>query len=86
MQEDPKDCFYYHGMKVQIGDRISRGAGKVKDKIEGNKVANLKGPAVTQPIMSLRRKDEKRDMKCSKNRKVTRLGGTQVVYHFFLNI
>ena len=79
MQEDPKDCFYYHGMKVQIGDRISRGAGKVKDKAESNKNAALKGPIVTQLIMRIRRKDERRDMKRSKNQRVTCLGGTQAV-------
>ena len=33
--------------------------GKVKDKIESNKGTYLKGPSVTQLIMSLRRKNEK---------------------------
>ena len=66
--------------KVQIGDRISRGVGRVKDKAESNKNAALKGPSVTQSIMSMHRKDEKRDMKRLNNRKVTHLGGTQVVY------
>ena len=69
-------------MKVLIGDRISRGMGKVKDKIESNKGENLKGPLVTQLIMSMCRKDEKRDMKRSKSRKVTHLGGTQAGYCF----
>ena len=59
MQGDPKDGSYCRSAKVPIGDRISRGAGKVKDKIESNKGADLKGPSVTQPIMSLCRKDEK---------------------------
>ena len=59
---------------------IARGMGKVKDKIESNKGAALKGPSVIQLIMSMHRKDEKRDMKRSKNRKVTCLGGTQAVY------
>ena len=36
--------------------------------------------------MIIRRKDERRDMKRSKNRRVTCLGGTQVVYWFCLNI
>ena len=65
---------------MQIGDRISRGAGRVKDKAESNKNAALKGPSVTQSIMSMRRKDEKRDMKHLNNRKFTHLGGTEVVY------
>ena len=65
---------------MQIGDRISRGVGRVKDKAESNKNAALKGPLVTQWIMSMRRKDEKRDMKRLNNRKVTHLGGTQAVY------
>ena len=74
-------------MKVLIGDRVSKGAGKVKDKIESNKGTGLKGPSVTQLIMSLRiRKMKRRDMKRSKNRIVTRLGGTQAVCGFCLNI
>ena len=56
MQENPKDGSYCRGAKVLIGDRISKGAGKVKDKIESNKGTDLKGPSVTQLIMSLRRK------------------------------
>ena len=67
---------------AQIGGRISRGTGKLKNKIESNKGAALKGLSVTQLIMSMRRKYEKRDMKRSKDRKVTRLGGTQAVYYF----
>ena len=66
--------------KVQIGDMISRGAGRVKDRAESNKNVALKGPSVTQLIMSMRRKDEKRDMKCLNNRKLTHLGGTHAVY------
>ena len=77
-----KRLSYCCGAKVQIRGRISRGMGKVKDKIKSNKGAALKGPSVTQLIMSMRRKDEKRDMKCSKNWKVTCLGGTQAVYYF----
>ena len=60
MQEDPKYGSYCRGTKVLIGDRVSRGVGKVKDKIESNKGTDLKGPSVTQSIMSLRRKDGKR--------------------------
>ena len=44
-----------------MGDRISRGVGKVKDKIESNKGTDLKSPSVTQLIMSLHRKDEKEE-------------------------
>ena len=65
---------------MQIGDRISRGTGRVKDKAESNKNVALKGPSFTQSIMSMRKKDEKRDMKRLNNRKVTHLGGTQAVY------
>ena len=50
-----------------------------KDKIKSNKNTDLKGPTVTQLIMSIRRKDERRDMKRSRNRRVTRLGETQAV-------
>ena len=59
MQENPKDSPYCHGAKVLIGDRISKGAGKVKDKIKSNKGTYLKGPSVTQLIMSLHIKSEK---------------------------
>ena len=59
MQENPKDGSYCRGTKVLTGDRISKGAGKVKDKIESNKGTDLKGPSVTQLIMSLCRKNEK---------------------------
>ena len=38
---------------------MSRGTGKVEDKIERNKGADLKGPLVTQRVISTRRKDEK---------------------------
>ena len=60
-----------------------KGRGKIKrQKIESNKGAALKGPSVIQLIMSMHRKDEKRDVKRSKNQKVTHLGGTQAVYCF----
>ena len=35
------------------------GQTKEKDKMNGDKGAALKGPAVTQPIMSMRRKDRR---------------------------
>ena len=62
--------------------KIIRRTNEGKDKMTGDRGASLKGPAVTQPIMSMRRKDERRDMKHSKNQKVTRLGRTQAVYYF----
>ena len=62
--------------------RIARRTSGVEDKIQSNKITDLKGLAVTQPIMSMRKKDGKRDMKRSKNRIVTRMGGTQAVYCF----
>ena len=62
--------------------RIARRTSGVEDKIESNKSIDLKGLAVTQPIMSMRRKDGKRDMKRSKNRIVTRMEGTQANYCF----
>ena len=55
--------------------RVARETSKGKDKIESNKSTDLKGPEVTQLIMSIRRKDERRDMKRSKNWRVRRLGG-----------
>ena len=73
-------------MKAQIGGRISRGMGKVKDIIKSNKGAALKGPSITQLIMRTHRKDENRDMKRSKNRKVTRFGGNPSDLLFCLNI
>ena len=75
MQGDPKDGSYCHGAKVPIGDRISRGVGKVKDKIESNKGADLKSPSVTQPIMSLRRKDEKEGYETFEEPKSHTFGG-----------
>ena len=53
--------------------RIARRTNKGKDKMNGDKGAAQKGLLVTQPIMSMRRKDEERDMKRSRDRKVTRL-------------
>ena len=64
-----------------------KGCGQSKkNKIESNKSADLKGPSVAQLIMSMRRKDEKRDMKRSKNRKVRRLWGNPSDLLFCLNI
>ena len=54
--------------------RIARRTNEGKDKMNGDKGAALKGPSVTQPIKSMRRKDEERDVKCSKNWKITRWG------------
>ena len=62
-------------MKVPIGDRISKVTCKVKDKIESNKGADLKGPLVTQPIMSLHRKDEKEGYETFEEPKSHTFGG-----------
>ena len=62
-------------MKVPIGDRISRGAGKVKYKIESNKGVDLKGPSVTQPIMSLHRNYEKEGYETFEGPKSHTFGG-----------
>ena len=75
MQGDPKYGSYCRSAKVPIGDRISRGPGKVEDKIESNKGADLKGSSVTQPIMSLRRKDEKEGYETFKEPKSHTFGG-----------
>ena len=75
MQEDPKDGSYCRGAKVLIGDRVSRGTGKVKDKIESNKGTDLKGPSVTQLIMSLRRKDAKEGYEMLEEPKSHTFGG-----------
>ena len=37
--------------------RITRRKNEGKDKVNGDRGASLKGPAVTQPITSMRRKD-----------------------------
>ena len=37
--------------------RIARRTNEGKDKMNGDRGAALKGPTVTQPIMSMRRKD-----------------------------
>ena len=77
----------WHFFKNQIeSGRVARETSEGEDKIKSNNSPDLKGLVVTQLIMSIRRKDERRDMKCSKNRRVTRLGGTQVVCWFCLNI
>ena len=70
--------------QIETG-RVARETSEGKDKIESDKSPDLKGPAVTQLIMSIWRKDEKRDMKRSKNQKVTRLGGAQTIYYLSLN-
>ena len=75
MQENPKDGSYCRGAKVLIGDRISKGAGKVKDKIKSNKGTDLKGPLVTQLIMSLHRKNEKEGYETPKELKSHTFGG-----------
>ena len=49
--------------------------GKVKDKIESNKGTDLKGPSVTQPIMSLRKKDEKEGYETFEEPKSHTFGG-----------
>ena len=75
MQENPKDGSYFRGAKVLIRDRISRKAGKVKDEIESNKGTDLKGPSVTQLIMSLHRKNEKEGDETPKEPKSHTFGG-----------
>ena len=62
-------------MKVLIGGRISRGVGKVKDKIKSKKRTGLKGSSVTQLIMSLRRKDEREGYETLEERKSHTFGG-----------
>ena len=67
--------------------RVARETSEGKDKkSKAIKNADLKGPAITQLIMSIRRKYERRDMKGSKNRRVILLGGTQAICWFCLNI
>ena len=60
--------------QIETG-RVTRETSEGKDKIESNKSTDLKGPSVTQLIMSIRRKYERGDMKRSKDRRVTGLGG-----------
>ena len=73
-------------MKVPIGDRISRGADKVKDKIERNKGVDLKGLSVTQSIMSLRRKDGKRGIGNVQRTEKSHIWGNPSGLLFCLNI
>ena len=57
-------------------DKISRGTGKVEDKIESNKGADLKIPSVTQRIMSTCRKDEKEGYETFEQPKGHTFGGS----------
>ena len=66
-QVDSKDIFRLPlreritGRLVEVepkNSRITRRTNEGKDKMNGDKGAALKGPAVTPPIMSMRRKDK----------------------------
>ena len=46
-----------YSAKIQMGDRISRGVGRVEDQMDSDRDSDLKGPSVTHPIMGMRRKD-----------------------------
>ena len=41
-----------------MGDRISRGAGRVEDQMNSDRDTDLKGSSVTHLIMGVRRKDK----------------------------
>ena len=66
MQVGSGDWSNYHGVEENglFGrgrsetSRIMRRTNEGKDKMNGDKGAALEGPAVTQPIMSMRRKDK----------------------------
>ena len=60
MQERPRDCSDYCGVKFGLKLTGSQGAqAKSKEKIKSNKGADLKGLLVTQRILSAHRKDKK---------------------------
>ena len=59
LQEDPKECSYYRGVKVYIEDRIPRRPSKVEGEANNDKGTDLKGLSVTQWIMSAHRKNKK---------------------------
>ena len=48
---------------MKIEGRISRDTGRVKDKVESNEKRSSQRLSVTWEIMSIRIKDEKKDMK-----------------------
>ena len=60
-----------------IGGTVVRRTNEGIDNIgEYEMFEGWKGPSITQLIMSIRSKDEERDMKRSRNRKVIRLEGS----------
>ena len=56
-------------------DRVARETSEGKDKIKSNKGTYLKGPSVTQLIMSLRRKNEKEGDETPEEPKSHKFGG-----------
>ena len=58
-----------------MGDRISRGAGKVKDKMNSDRDTDLKGPSVTHPTMGVCRKDRKEGSETFKGLESHTFGG-----------
>ena len=55
-RKNPKDCSYFRGAKIQMGDMNSRGAGKLKDKMNSDKGIDPKYLSVTNQIMNAYRK------------------------------
>ena len=47
LQKNPKDCSYFCGVKIHMGDRNSRG------EMNSDRDTDLKGLAVTKLIMSI---------------------------------
>ena len=59
LQEDSKDYSDCRGLKLWMGEGITRRANKVEGEASSDKGRDLKGPSVTQRIMSAHRKDKK---------------------------
>ena len=69
-----------------MGDRNSRGTGKVKDKMNSDRDVDLKGPSVTHPIMGVRRKDRKESSETFEGLESHTFGGAQTIYYCSLNM
>ena len=59
-----------------MGDRISRGAGRVEDQMNNDRDTDLKGPSVTHPIMGMRRKDRKEGSEMFEGLEIHTFGGS----------
>ena len=59
-----------------MGDRISRGMGRVEDQMNSDRDIDLKGPSVTHPIMGVLKKDRKEGSETFKGLESHTFGGS----------